>query len=267
MNLKKLLAERYVLILQILAACILIGIFSLGISNYLISLEPKIETDIYLFIIDRLNPLILMSLATYVLIKLWKINFRHNHISAKMFVIITLISISTFFLINILDFTHFVKTLRDNALVFDIFKIRKPIGPIHLYYTDLLASIVIGPLVEEMLYRKLIFNKLKSQFSVMFSIIFTSILFSAMHLRLNSFMFILIVGVILNYVYYLTDNLLLNIIFHSLLNVMFYLFERSEIAFSHRAILMCVCFYIICGVTLYQSLKYLKIQKMKNENG
>jgi membrane protease YdiL (CAAX protease family) len=82
-----------------------------------------------------------------------------------------------------------------------------------------------------------------------------------MHLNPYGLISFFVIGVILNYVYYLTDNLLLNIIFHSLLNVMFYLFERSEIAFSHSTILMCVCFYIICGVTLYQSLKYLKIQK------
>jgi uncharacterized protein len=177
--------------------------------------------------------------------------------------IITLIGISTFFLANIFHIVHFVNTLLENALVFDVFKIRKPIGSNSLYYTDLLLVIIFGPIIEEILYRKLIFEKFKTVFKVGISIVITSVLFAAMHLSLNGFFQFLFAGFVLTYTYHLTHNLLLNIIFHSLLNIMFYLFERSEIAFSHRAILMCVCFYIICGVTLYQSLKYLKIQKTK----
>jgi len=39
--------------------------------------------------------------------------------------------------------------------------------------------------------------------------------------------------------------------------------DNSDFSFTSKLIALDVCFYIICGVMLYQSLKYLKIQKTK----
>lgn len=261
----KLSKQQFSIIGQIIGILLLIqlisGLMGLGlreVDDYFLDYEYKV-------IIIHTSIVFLFTPAIIYLIKVWDIefNFKHNSFSNKTFGVIVLIGISTYFLGNIFNIIQFISSLLENVLVFDLFKIRKPLGSMSIYITDIILVIILGPILEEVLYRKIIFNKLRTVFSVSFSIVFTSILFSIMHLNPYGLISFFIVGVILNYVYYLTNNLLLNIIFHSLLNVLFYLFERSEIAFSHRAILMCFCFYILCGVTLYQSLKYLKIQKTK----
>jgi len=244
------------LIVQLLS-----GILGLGLNE--IS-DNVLDFTAKLIIINSSFVLIVAMLIIY-LTKTWKVDFsfKYKPFTLVTFVVIILISLSTFFIENIFFIPHFIEKLIDSTLVFDVFRIRKPMGGNSLYFSDLILSVIFGPIIEEILYRKLIFEKLKTVFRVGVSIFISSLLFAAMHLSLNGFFQFLFVGFVLTYTYHLTHNLLLNIIFHSLLNVMFYLFERSEIAFSHRAILMCVCFYIICGVTLYQSLKYLKIQKTK----
>ena len=240
---------------------LLSGIVGLGLNE--IS-DNVLDFTAKLILINSSFVLIVATFIIY-LIKTWKVGFcfKYKPFTLVTFVVIILISLCTYFIENIFFIPHFIEKIMNKALVFDVFKIRKPLGANSLYFTELILSVIFAPVIEEILYRKLIFEKLKTVFKSGVSIVITSVLFAAMHLSVNGFLQFLFVGIVLTYTYHLTHNLLLNIIFHSLLNIMFYLFERSEIAFSHRAILMCVCFYILCGVTLYHSLKYLKIQKTK----
>lgn len=257
--------KKFDMVLQIIGILLLVqvisGIVGLGLNE--IS-DNVLDFTAKLIMINSSFVLIVATFIIYI-IKTWKVDFsfKYKPFTLVTFVVIILISFSTYFIENIFFIPHFIEKLMDKALVFDVFKIRKPLGANSLYFTGLILSVVFGPIIEEILYRKLIFEKLKTIFRVGVSIVITSILFAAMHLSINGFLQFLFVGIVLTYTYYLTKNLILNIFCHALLNILFYFFERSEIAFSHRAILMCICFYIICGVTLYQSLKYLKIQKTK----
>lgn len=261
MSLRKLTHDNLHIIIPIIGVLLIIQLFS-GTVGYILNeidnsdfsfTSKLIALDVCFWISEIVVILILISL--------WKVNFNFksiNKVTIRHLGLIILIALSTYFIENIVDVSNFMDKIIDKSLVFDKFNLRKPIGSKTLYIINMISTLIMAPILEEILFRKLFFNKLKTVFHTSVSIIITSILFSAMHLNLDLFLVYFLTGVMYTYIYHLTGSLTFNVLLHFFSNIMYYFFESSEIAFAHRAILICVCFYIICGVTLYQSLKYLK---------
>ncbi|MGC6525217.1 MAG: CPBP family intramembrane glutamic endopeptidase [Flavobacteriaceae bacterium] len=270
MNSKKLSSNKIHIIILIIGVLLIIQMFS-GAVGYILN---EIDNSDFSFT----SKLIALDVCFWIseiviiliLIKLWKVSFNINiidKISMRQLGLIILISLSAYFIENIVDVSNFLDKIIDKSLVLNKFNLREPIGSKTLYFTDMINTLIMAPIIEEMLFRKLFFNKLKTVFTSSISIIITSILFSAMHLNLDLFLVYFLIGVMYTYIYHLTGSLTFNILLHFFSNLMYYFFERSDVPFSNKYIFIYVCFYILCGVTLYQSLKYLKIQKIKNENG
>lgn len=261
----KLSKQQFSIIGQIIGVLLLIqllsGLMGLGlreVDDYFSFTSKLIALDVWFWISEIVIILIL--------IKLWKVSFNINlidKISMRQLGLIILISLSAYFIENIVDVSNFMDKMIDKSIVFDKFNLREPIGPKTLYFTDMINTLIMAPIIEEILFRKLFFNKLKTVFTSNISIIITSILFSAMHLNLDLFLVYFLIGVMYTYIYHLTGSLTFNILLHFFSNLMYYFFERSDVPFSNKYIFIYVCFYILCGVTLYQSLKYLKIQKKR----
>lgn len=77
---------------------------------------------------------------------------------------------------------------------------------------------IISPIIEEYIFRGVIFNKLKTFNSKKTSIIITTIIFSIMHFELSQIIYTLIVGYYLTYLYSETNNLKTSIISHMVIN-------------------------------------------------
>ena len=173
----KLSKQQLSLIVQIIGILllgqVLSGIVGLGLNE--IS-DNVLDFTAKLIMINSSFVLIVATFIIYI-IKKWKVDFsfKYKPFTLVTFVVIILISFSTYFIENIFFIPHFIEKLMDKALVFDVFKIRKPLGANSLYFTDLILSVVFGPIIEEILYRKLIFEKLKTIFRVGVSIVITSI--------------------------------------------------------------------------------------------
>ena len=86
-----------------------------------------------------------------------------------------------------------------------------------LFYT-IIPTGIIGPIIEEYIFRGIIFNKLKTFNKEKTAIILTTIIFSIMHFELSQIIYTLIVGYFLTYLYSKTNNLKISIISHITIN-------------------------------------------------
>lgn len=83
----------------------------------------------------------------------------------------------------------------------------------------IINTIIVGPILEEYLFRGIIFNKTKEIVSQKQSLIITTILFSIMHGNIFSIIYALIIGYFLNTVYIKEKNLKYPIILHITINI------------------------------------------------
>ena len=86
-----------------------------------------------------------------------------------------------------------------------------------------LMAVFIAPVVEEMIYRGIIYPAIKQEGYPKMALWATSILFAWSHVNLMTFLPLLFLGVILIFLYETTDNLLAPIITHSLFNATNYI--------------------------------------------
>ena len=102
-----------------------------------------------------------------------------------------------------------------------IFKIIPPTDkdllPIHI---AILSSGIIGPILEEILFRYILLNKLKDFNSNRNALIISTIIFAIVHINIVKVIYALILGIVLNIVYHKTNNLKASIIIHISANIM-----------------------------------------------
>ena len=97
--------------------------------------------------------------------------------------------------------------------------------PLHLEnpssYTGfkLLSILIIAPAIEELLFRGIILNGFLSNYSSSKAIIFSALLFGAIHLVPSNICTATIVGLLLGWVYYQTKSLLYTTILHVTANI------------------------------------------------
>lgn len=78
----------------------------------------------------------------------------------------------------------------------------------------ILSTAVLGPILEECIFRGVVYNKLKSSFSVKTAFILTSILFSVYHFNVVQGIYTFFFSMLITYVYEKSDNLLGAILVH-----------------------------------------------------
>ncbi len=81
----------------------------------------------------------------------------------------------------------------------------------------LLLMVIVAPIAEELLYRKLLIDRLLP-YSEKFAVLVSAILFGLLHGNFYQFFYAVLVGLIFGYVYVKTGNILHTILMHMLLN-------------------------------------------------
>ena len=85
-------------------------------------------------------------------------------------------------------------------------------------------TILIVPVFEELLFRKIIFKSLLKKYNnLLFAVIFSSLVFSLTHLSLSNIIPTFLLGIIVAYIYNKTNNIWYPIIFHVLYNILWFL--------------------------------------------
>lgn len=83
----------------------------------------------------------------------------------------------------------------------------------------LLSTGILGPIIEELMFRGIIYNELKSKYSNMKSILITTIFFAIIHINIIQILYALIIGFILIFVYEKYYNIKAPIILHMASNI------------------------------------------------
>lgn len=83
----------------------------------------------------------------------------------------------------------------------------------------LLSTGILGPIIEELMFRGIIYNELKSKYSNMKSILLTTIFFAIIHINIIQILYALIIGFILIFVYEKYNNIKAPIILHMASNI------------------------------------------------
>lgn len=83
----------------------------------------------------------------------------------------------------------------------------------------LLSTGILGPIIEELMFRGIIYNELKSKYSNMKSILITTIFFAIIHINIIQILYALIIGFILIFVYEKYNNIKAPIILHMASNI------------------------------------------------
>lgn len=86
-------------------------------------------------------------------------------------------------------------------------------------YVQIISSGIIGPILEELLFRGIVYNKLKEFNKVSTAMIISTIIFSLMHFSLIDSIYTLFMGHLLVYVYEKYKNLKYSMIVHIFSNV------------------------------------------------
>jgi hypothetical protein len=85
-------------------------------------------------------------------------------------------------------------------------------------------AVLLIPIIEELLFRKIIFKTLLKKYSKLWlAILISSVLFSLIHLSIVSFLPKLIFGIIVAYIYYKSNNIWYPITFHVFSNLLWFL--------------------------------------------
>lgn len=82
----------------------------------------------------------------------------------------------------------------------------------------ILSSVIVGPIIEEVIFRYLLVSKLEKFNNRIFTILIASFIFAIMHSGVSTIIYTFILGVVLNTVYIKNKNLLYPLIVHAFAN-------------------------------------------------
>ncbi|MFP4697389.1 MAG: CPBP family intramembrane glutamic endopeptidase [Eubacteriales bacterium] len=96
------------------------------------------------------------------------------------------------------------------------------------FVLGLFAIGIIGPIFEELLFRKFIFKNLRN-YPITFTIIIQAALFGIYHFNIIQFIYATFIGIFLGVIIYWTDELITVIIIHCIINTLSYFMFRFQI--------------------------------------
>lgn len=100
----------------------------------------------------------------------------------------------------------------------------------------LVQVLIITPVLEEVLYRKLLLTQLLKRFNPLIAIVISSVAYSLMHIDPSRFLLLVSIGMAFGMVYYYTKSIELSILLHSLYNVVTAFSERVVINYDSNTL-------------------------------
>lgn len=83
----------------------------------------------------------------------------------------------------------------------------------------ILGIVVFAPLIEEILFRGMIFNRLRQDMNVIIAAVIQAIIFGIMHGNMLQFIYTFALGLVMAYIYVKTDSLWMSILVHMTYNL------------------------------------------------
>ena len=169
------------------------------------------------------------------------------------------------FLFNFFKYFNDILSGKKNITIYDILILEKSLRPCFEPFM-FIATVIISPIFEEILYRGLMYNKLKEISNAFIGVLISSILFALLHIPkygfgINTF-FLFLVGILLTYCYEKTDNIYVPIFVHSINN--FFIFLFNYVYFYFLIIIYFIIFIAGIIIAIQEIKKHLKVRKTFN---
>lgn len=129
----------------------------------------------------------------------------------------------------------------------------------HNLIVTLISTSLIGPIIEELMFRGIIYNELKNKYSNMKAILITTIFFAVIHMNIIQILYAFALGFILIFVYEKYKNIKAPIILHMASNMTTTLFLPILI---QNNLIINYSVFLICLILLIIIKKYTKVFKM-----
>ena len=105
--------------------------------------------------------------------------------------------------------------------------------------------VVLGPIVEELVYRGVLLGSFSRSFSYKIAIVLSAVLFLPGH-NLISGLSVFVIGVLLAWIYWRTDNLAVTMVIHCTINLGTFLsMPLYALLTAHRTIGVIVCLFVV----------------------
>ena len=133
--------------------------------------------------------IIFISLIIYLfyLIVHYKVRFKKINFSFSLLTILISFSITSL-LNSLFNYNILEKSFSFNIVTF-------------------LSTVIVGPIIEEIIFRYLLFDLIKEKRSTFDSALITSIIFALVHFDIKKMIFAFVIGLILNKIYIKTNNI------------------------------------------------------------
>ena len=123
----------------------------------------------------------------------------------------------------------------------------------------LITTGIIGPIIEELMFRGIIYNELKLKFPSMKAILLSTLIFAIIHLNILQILYAFAVGFLLIFVYEKYKNIKASIVLHMTLNMTTTLYLPLLIT---NNFILNYSVLILSLIVLFVILKYTKFFKM-----
>ncbi|EMD56275.1 CPBP family intramembrane glutamic endopeptidase, partial [Treponema denticola] len=169
------------------------------------------------------------------------------------------------FLFNFFKYFNDILSGKKNITIYDILILEKSLRPCFEPFM-FIATVIISPIFEEILYRGLMYNKLKEISNAFIGVLISSILFALLHIPKYGFginmFFLFLAGILLTYCYEKTNNIYVPILVHSINN--FFIFLFNYVYFYFLIIIYFIIFIAGIMIAIQEIKKHLKVRKTFN---
>lgn len=204
----------------------------------LIALQFLFSYLFYQIFPNKENGLFLVQLSidlSFVLVILglkyfWKLKLFNDFSipKSKTIILLILIAFLVVLIMPFFSFDSFLNNIKEGTISFNFPSTKNFFYNSYYEIFYNVRLIVIGPVLEELYFRRIIQKQLiATNYSSFTAILIASLLFSIGHLDLSNFISAFIGGVILGYAYFKTKNIFISILLHSLINV-FVIFTNGK---------------------------------------
>lgn len=165
------------------------------------------------YFVNNILPIILIIFYLLTIIYLYKKNYiQEKTLSKKEYFPLSILGISLASLLNMI-----------------IFRLFPPISTTSLpIIISIISTGIIGPIYEEILFRYILYNRLKKKYSIKKSILITTIIFALIHLSPIKIIYAFILGLTMNILYEGHKNILSPILIHISANtIVVFLYEYN----------------------------------------
>lgn len=165
------------------------------------------------YFINSILPIILIIFYILTIIYLYKRNYiKEKSLSKKEYFPLSILGISIATILNMIIFRLFPPTSTTSL-------------PIII---SIISTGIIGPIYEEILFRYILYNRLKKKYSIKKSILITTIIFALIHLSPIKIIYAFILGLTINILYERYKNILAPILIHISANtIVIFLYEYN----------------------------------------